>query len=121
MVWSNIGRSQSKEVTQCKRIGSSPSCSSFRIQTFKITNQKHPEVNSRSQAGASHFGRIEYGADSLDKSIEIVFYQDRINPLIEGMRWSFGYLSRYDPKCFLTYDFSYSDCHNHHFTGDMHG
>jgi len=41
MVRSDIGRAQSKEVTQRKRISRSPGYSTLGIQTFKIANQKH--------------------------------------------------------------------------------
>src|ERR1700688_1832203 len=69
---------------QRKRIRNSPSNAAFGIQTFEVSDQQRSEVNARGHARPAVLTLlVELPADQFYLSVELVFFQNLVQPLIK--------------------------------------
>src|SRR5215470_4964065 len=92
-----------KEAPQRERVLRSPSNSAFTVDPLEITNQQQPEVNPRHQPGAASFSRIEAPAPVFYKTVEIMFLQNLVQALIEGMTRRPGQLRDRNPQILCSF------------------
>ena len=102
---------RSEEISQCERILCTPGNTPFRIQSLKIAYQEHAKVDAGSQSRPSHCRSVEFSSNFFDKIVKSVFRQDGIETAVEWMCRCIRYLISWDPKEYLMFAFSFSDCH----------
>src|SRR5215831_8115991 len=71
---------------QAQRIGTPPSDSSLRVDTFKIADHHHAEINAGCDAGsADGFALVEMPTFLLDECIESFSFKNLVYRIVENM------------------------------------
>src|SRR5229473_4642611 len=85
MVRRRLGQSESQKLPQRKRIRQAPPNPAFRIDSFKVAEQKHPEVNPGNHARPTHHRFVKPFAQMLQAFVELVPLQDLVDLGVERM------------------------------------
>jgi hypothetical protein len=111
MIRYGSGQADSDKLSQTQRIGTPPSYTALGIDTFEITDQLHPKVNSRRQPWPTHRFRIETPARILSKIVKAVFAKNLVHAVVKHVTRRPRQFFRGQPHRLLPMPLSSSDRH----------
>ena len=105
MIWCVLTELPSKNFPQRKTVFTPPRDASLRINAFKVTDEQHSKINSRSNPRTPTVGVTGLG-ERFDKQIKPGFRKQFVPPIVKHMSRGLCDVGRCDSQFLLLFGYS---------------
>ncbi len=90
MIRRRFDNTEAQKIPQRKRVRYTPRNSPFRIDSFKVAEQEHPEIHTRSHTRSTHDRLVKTLAQVLQAFVDLVPLQDVVDLRVERVTRRLG-------------------------------